>query len=176
VSLAWSASADATSYTVKRSSASGGPYATVVSGLTATAYADTGLTNGTAYHYVVSAVNGGGESPNSAEAGATPSAPVPNFALSATPAKRFVPIGQSRMYTVSVTRSDGFTGGVSLSVAGLGRGMTATFGPNPVGGASSKLTVRTRAGTPKGTYVLTITGTGGALTRQTSVTLGVTRP
>lgn len=74
VSLAWTASANATSYNVKRSTTSGGPY-TKISSPAGTSYADTGLTNGTKYFYVVSAVNSAGESANSAEVSATPVAP-----------------------------------------------------------------------------------------------------
>ena len=75
VSLSWSASTGATSYHVKRSTTSGGPY-TQISAPTSTSFTDTGLTNGTAYFYVVSALNTAGESPNSAQATATPTAPV----------------------------------------------------------------------------------------------------
>jgi hypothetical protein len=56
VPLSWSASSGATSYNVKRSLISGGPYTTVVSPTT-TSYTDAGLINGTTYYYVVSAVN-----------------------------------------------------------------------------------------------------------------------
>ncbi|MFC5472326.1 glycoside hydrolase family 5, partial [Cohnella suwonensis] len=62
---------------VKRATTSGGPYANVATGVTATSYADTGLTNGTTYYYVVSASNAVGESVNSAQASATPTAPQP---------------------------------------------------------------------------------------------------
>ncbi|WP_375143108.1 cellulose binding domain-containing protein [Paenibacillus sp. D2_2] len=72
VTLSWTASSGATGYNVKRATTSGGPYTTVASGVTATSYTNTGLTNGTAYYYVVSAVNSAGESPNSAAAFATP--------------------------------------------------------------------------------------------------------
>ncbi|XID92817.1 glycoside hydrolase family 48 protein [Paenibacillaceae bacterium WGS1546] len=75
VSLSWTASAGATSYNVKRATTSGGPYATVATGVTGTSYTDTGLTNGTTYYYVASAVNAAGESANSAQASATPQAP-----------------------------------------------------------------------------------------------------
>jgi fibronectin type 3 domain-containing protein len=74
VSLEWSASAGATSYHVKRATINGGPY-TQVSAPTGTNFTDTGLTNGTAYFYVVSALNSAGESANSAQASATPVAP-----------------------------------------------------------------------------------------------------
>ncbi|SPE25524.1 conserved exported hypothetical protein [Acidobacteriia bacterium SbA2] len=73
VALTWSASAAATSYNVKRSTTTGGPYTTVNSP-TGTSYTDMGLTDGTKYYYVVSAVNAGGESANSTEVSATPAA------------------------------------------------------------------------------------------------------
>ncbi|MGC1910569.1 MAG: fibronectin type III domain-containing protein, partial [Candidatus Acidiferrales bacterium] len=66
VSLTWTASAGATSYHVKRSTTSGGPY-TQVAAPTTTSGTDTGLTNGTTYFYVVSALNTAGESANSSQ-------------------------------------------------------------------------------------------------------------
>ena len=71
--LSWTASDRATSYSVKRTNRSGGPYATIATGVTNPGdYADTGRANGTTYYYVVSAVNPAGESPNSPEVSATP--------------------------------------------------------------------------------------------------------
>jgi fibronectin type 3 domain-containing protein len=61
---------------VKRSTVSGGPYTTVGSPTTL-AFTNSGLANGRTYYYVVSAVNSGGESGNSAEVSATPQAPPP---------------------------------------------------------------------------------------------------
>jgi len=72
-SLTWTAGGGATSYNVKRGTASGGPYTTVGSPA-GTTYADTSLTNGTAYYYVVTAVDATGESGNSNQATATPKA------------------------------------------------------------------------------------------------------
>ena len=74
VILTWTGSSGATSYNLKRSTTNGSGY-TTVSSPTAPAYTDTGLTNGTAYYYVVSAVNSAGESGNSSQVTATPVAP-----------------------------------------------------------------------------------------------------
>lgn len=80
VTLSWTASAGAPSYNVKRSTLSGGPYSTIASPVTST-YTDTAVTAGTTYYYVVSAVNAAGESANSIEVSAVPSAGVPATAV-----------------------------------------------------------------------------------------------
>jgi fibronectin type 3 domain-containing protein len=86
VALTWSASTGATSYNVKRSTTNGSGYVTV-SSPTSTSYTDTGVTNGTTYYYVVSAVNGTGESANSSQVSATPSAPTANVTITVDPTK-----------------------------------------------------------------------------------------
>jgi hypothetical protein len=68
----WTASATATGYNVKRSLTSGGTYATIATGVAATEFTDTGLTNGTTYFYKVSATNAAGESPLSSAVSANP--------------------------------------------------------------------------------------------------------
>ena len=68
--LKWSAATNATSYNLKRSTTSGGPY-TPVGSSTTTNFVDGGLVNGTTYYYVVSAFNGS-ESANSVETNVTP--------------------------------------------------------------------------------------------------------
>ncbi|MDI4647388.1 fibronectin type III domain-containing protein [Cohnella hashimotonis] len=70
--LTWYASTGATNYNIKRSTTAGGPYTTIATAVTGNVFHDTGLTNGTKYYYVVSAVNAGGESGNSNEVSATP--------------------------------------------------------------------------------------------------------
>jgi Right handed beta helix region/Fibronectin type III domain len=74
VTLNWNASSGASSYNVKRSTTSGGPYTTIATGVTSTSFTNTGLTNGTTFFFVVSAVNSAGESGNSNQASATPQA------------------------------------------------------------------------------------------------------
>jgi len=87
ISLSWNSSTTATSYHLKRSTTAGGPY-TTVSSPTTTTFTDTGLTNGTSYFYVVSALNSAGESANSSEASATPvSTAPPDVTITVDPAK-----------------------------------------------------------------------------------------
>jgi hypothetical protein len=73
IDLSWGAVLGATSYNVRRSTSNGGPYTTIATGVGTTflTYADTGLTSGTPYYYVISATNNVGESSNSAQASAT---------------------------------------------------------------------------------------------------------
>jgi cellulose 1,4-beta-cellobiosidase len=72
VSLTWSSSSGATSYSVKRGETTGGPYTTIAAALSSTAYTDQTVTNGTTYFYVITASNAAGESTPSTEASATP--------------------------------------------------------------------------------------------------------
>jgi len=70
--LSWSPVPNALSYTIARSTAQGGPYTNVASGLLSPSFTNTGLTNGTTYNYVVRAVSGSITSPNSTEATVVP--------------------------------------------------------------------------------------------------------
>ncbi|QPI50448.1 alginate lyase family protein [Massilia antarctica] len=72
VPLRWQASFGATSYTVKRSTFSGGPPSTIASGIRGTSYTDKSATKGTTYYYTVTATNSAGTSANSPEDSATP--------------------------------------------------------------------------------------------------------
>ncbi|MDP1581474.1 MAG: peptidoglycan DD-metalloendopeptidase family protein [Candidatus Didemnitutus sp.] len=76
LTLRWEASAGATSYTVQRRTSPTGTLTTVATNLTAPTYTQTGLTNGTIYYYVVTAIDGTGASAFSNQARGTPYAPV----------------------------------------------------------------------------------------------------
>src|ERR671932_1919399 len=80
----------------------------------------------------------------------------PGFSIAASPSSATVAPGGSADYTVTVSRTGGFSDPVTLSASGLPAGATATFTPNPAD--SSTLTVATNSATPPGTYPLTITG------------------
>ncbi|HET6385052.1 MAG TPA: protease pro-enzyme activation domain-containing protein [Armatimonadota bacterium] len=85
VALSWSASPTATGYNVKSSLVKGGPYTTLASNITTTTYTDTGLTNGTLYYYVVSALDGTAEGGDSREVSAMPNhVPLAPSGLTAT--------------------------------------------------------------------------------------------
>jgi len=68
----WDAASGADGYTVYWSTASGAGKGGTAIHTQATSLNHSGLTNGVTYHYVVAAVNAAGESPESAEASATP--------------------------------------------------------------------------------------------------------
>lgn len=70
IGLSWTAGGGATGYNVKRSETDGGPYTTVGTSTSLT-YADTAITTGTTYYYVVTATNAAGESTISNQASAT---------------------------------------------------------------------------------------------------------
>ena len=106
IALGWTASSGATSYNVKRSAASGGPYS-VVGNVITTSFTDSGLSAGATYYYVVSAVNTIGESANSNEAGATTPTPPP------------APWTAADIGSVGVTGGAGYGGG-AYTVSGSG--------------------------------------------------------
>jgi alpha-tubulin suppressor-like RCC1 family protein/fibronectin type 3 domain-containing protein len=78
VTISWSAVSGATSYNLYWSTVTGVTKAsgTKIAGVSSP-YTHTGLANGTAYYYVVTAVNAGGESAESAQVGATPQVTAP---------------------------------------------------------------------------------------------------
>jgi hypothetical protein len=99
-----------------------------------------------------------------------------SFVVSATPStQNWNPAASYTYYSVNLTATNGsFTSNVVLSVSGLPVGATAIFSPtNLSGSGSSVFGVAISSNTPGGTYTLTITGTGGGLTRSTTVTFGV---
>jgi len=70
--LAWTATAGATSYNVKRATSPAGPF-TTVNNVAASPYTDSPLLNGTTYYYQVAAVAAGVETASTSVAPATPS-------------------------------------------------------------------------------------------------------
>lgn len=77
--LEWSAVAGASSYRVKRATSAVGPFVVIADSLLAAEFKDSGLSNGSTYFYVVSAVFGSAESANSSAASITAMAPPTAF-------------------------------------------------------------------------------------------------
>ncbi len=181
VTLSWSpptsnGGSAVTNYTIYRSETSGTETFHVTVGNVLT-YIDAGLTSGHTYFYKVAAVNVAGTGPQSDELSATPQAA--NFTLSASPSSRSVARGGTTTFTVTVTPSGGFNGLVSLSASAnpKAKGTTFSFNPQTLNVSTtttSTFTVRTNKTTARGTYTITITASGGGLTRTMSVTLVVT--
>jgi hypothetical protein len=133
VDLKWSVSSGATGYNVKRSTVHGGPYATLATAVSGTTYTDMVVVNGTTYFYVATAVNGTGESAESLEVNATPSAPQPPAAptgLTASAGKKKVTlswVAASGAANYNVKRSTTNGGPYSVIATGVnGTGYTNT--------------------------------------------------
>jgi hypothetical protein len=140
VNLTWTASAGADTYRVHRSTVSGGPYGNIASGITGTSHLDTTVINGTTYFYVVSAVNEGGESPDSGQASATPQAPsvpaAPTGVAAVSPSKKKITVTWNAVsgaasYTVKRSTTNGgpyanvsTVTGTSYTNTGLTSGVT----------------------------------------------------
>jgi hypothetical protein len=109
VALSWNPSLGAIGYNVKRATASGGPYTTIAPGVAATTFVDAGLTNGTTFYYVVSAINACGESVNSTQVSATPiaaaQAPAAPKKLSAVSSKGKVKLSWTQSTSAGVTQN-----------------------------------------------------------------------
>jgi hypothetical protein len=184
VALTWSASSGAASYNLYYSTVSGvtPTNGTKIGGITAASYTQSGLTNGTTYYYVVTAVGSGGESTASGHASATPTAPPPpstadlSIALTAQGAftagsNGVFQIAVSNMGTASTTGTitvadtlpSGFTfvsaAGANWTCAAVSQVVTCTSaGPIATSAAAANITLTVAvSGTATGTISNTAT-------------------
>jgi endoglucanase len=106
-------------------------------------------------------------------------APQADFSLSVNPSSLTINPGASATATVTISRSGGFTGAVTLSAFEavptivLPSGINITFNPASTTGNSSVATITVPSTFPPGAIGVTITGNGGGLTHITSLTINV---
>ncbi|GHC33938.1 hypothetical protein GCM10010348_71190 [Streptomyces anthocyanicus] len=101
-------------------------------------------------------------------------APAQDFSVSVDPSAGSTDPGGSATVSVGTATTAGEAQRVSLTAGGLPEGATASFEPESLtSGESSRLTVTTTAGTPPGTYPVTVTAAGEHVTRSTTYTLTV---
>jgi hypothetical protein len=82
--------------------------------------------------------------------------------------------GASATNTITASLTSGFAQPVSFSASGLPSGASASFSQKTCSPTcSSLLTIETAASTPPGSYTITVTGTGGEVTKPTTVSLTV---
>jgi subtilisin-like proprotein convertase family protein len=100
--------------------------------------------------------------------------PAPTFLLGTSSNDVNACAGATTSFTTSMTSVSGFTDPVTLTVSGAPAGATVNVAPNPVtptGTATISLSDITPA--MAGNYTLTITATGGSVTRTATVSLAV---
>jgi kumamolisin len=107
----------------------------------------------------------------------TVTAPVTgSFTISVSPTSGYLVWGQSGYAVVTVTATGGFSSAVALSAAGVPSGVTSSFSPASItGSGTSHFNLSVARGAPAGTYPITITGTGGGVTKSTTLTFQVVR-
>jgi hypothetical protein len=106
-------------------------------------------------------------------------APQADFSLSVNPSSLTINPGASATATVTISRSGGFTGSVTLDAfeavptVVLPGGVSITFNPASTTGNSSVATVTVPSTATPGAVNVIISGNGGGLTRITSLTVNV---
>jgi subtilase family serine protease len=109
----------------------------------------------------------------------TVTAPVAaSFTISVSPTSGSLDQGQSGYATVTTTVSGSFSSAITLSYSTLPSGVTASFSKNPIaapGSGTVDFTLTVSRTAPTGTYPITITGTGGGVTKTTTLTFEILR-
>ncbi|MGD0136816.1 MAG: S53 family peptidase, partial [Bryobacteraceae bacterium] len=99
-----------------------------------------------------------------------------SFTISISPTSGYLDQGQSGYGVVTIKASGGFDSAVALSATGIPSGVTGSFSPTSItGSGSSDFTLTVARNAPTGTYPITITGTGGGITKSTTLTFSVRR-
>ncbi len=127
--------------------------------------------------YTITVTGTGGGITKTATVSLTVTAPVAGtFTISVSPTSGYLDQGQSGYAVVTITVSGGFNSAVGLSATGVPTGVTGSFSPASItGSGTSDFTLTVSRSAPTGTYPITITGTGGGVTKSTTLTFQVRR-
>jgi hypothetical protein len=102
-----------------------------------------------------------------ANAPTAPTPPGPSVTLTASMSSLALVQGDAASIDVTIERTGGFTGAVTLAVSGAPTGVAVDVATNPVGGASARLDFRVADAALPGSYALTVTATGDGITPPT---------
>jgi len=98
------------------------------------------------------------------------------FTISVSPTAGSLDRGQSGYAVVTLSVSGGFASPVALSATGIPTDVTGSFSPASItGSGTSHFTLTVARNAPTGTHAITITGTGGGITKSTTLTFTVDR-
>ena len=101
----------------------------------------------------------------------TPTTATGTFDVAVNPKTVTVRRGQTANFSVQVTTTGGFAGGVALSASGR-TGSTVSFSrPLITGGGASQLAIRTSSSSPIGSNQVTIQATSGSVRKEVPITL-----
>ncbi len=103
----------------------------------------------------------------------------PTFTLTSNATSATVAAGGTAAITLSTAAASGFNSAVALSASGLPAGVTAKFVPAGIaapGTGASILTFTAASAVTGGAYIVTVTATGGGVTKTQPLTLTVIPP
>jgi subtilase family serine protease len=129
--------------------------------------------------YTITATGTGGGITHTATVSLTVTAAATGtFTISVSPTSGYLDRGQSGYAVVTTKVSGGFDSAITFSATGVPSGVTSSFSPASLpapGSGTTDFNLTVSESAPTGTYSITITGTGGAVTKSTVLTFQVRR-
>jgi hypothetical protein len=107
------------------------------------------------------------------DGGSSPPPPSPSFSVQTTPASIQLLPGLTQTLSVTITRLNGFSGAVNVTVAGVPSGISVSPIPLTVDGSSANLTFTAGTTPAAGDATIKVTATSGTLTAVSQVALTV---
>jgi len=99
-----------------------------------------------------------------------------SFTISVSPSSGYLRRGQSGYAVVTTAVSGGFSSAISFSATGVPSGVTSSFTPSSIaapGSGTTDFNLSVASNATRGTYSITITGTGGGQSHSTVLTLQI---